>query len=247
MLNKILDYSIISPNIRIKREDKNYTHVIVKGSPQRIKIPKKLNKELIYLFGAIVGDGHLSLIYRKNEKYPVLKLGIYNNSKKYLEKLNIIFIKEFNQALRIYKKKGNNCFALETGNKLIWLFFHKHLNIKNKKINLQVPKEIRDKNLFKYFLAGLFDTDGYYSETFGIMLGGTHYELLDHIKELSQQYHGIKFLGPRMNILRTNGKTYKRCYMKTSTYSNHKFRKVIPLMHEKYMSPPGFEPGTTTL
>ena len=193
-----------------------------------------LNKEIAYLSGVIMGDGNLAFIERNDRIKPMVRLNIFNNSKSYLKLINNIFKKEFDLNLKLYKKKGDNCYILETYNRDICIFFSELLNIKNKKINMQVPLSVQNKKIFKYFLAGLFDTDGYYSDTFGIMMGGTQLDFLSQIGELCTEHHGIKIRGPYKNTLRQNGKEYSRCYLKTSTYTNHIFWKEIPLVHEKY-------------
>lgn len=236
MLNKILDYSIISKDIRILEETSDYyTLKLRRSSHKHVRIPKKITKEIAYLFGAIMGDGSLTLAKRKESSYPMTKLEIFNNSKEYLTKLNKILYKYFRVPTIIYKKKDCDCFSLYLANKFVWLYFSKNLNIKNKKLNLKIPKKVNNKKLFRYFLAGLFDTDGYYSKTYGMMLGGTQYNLLNNIKKSSLEYHKIVFLGPKMNTLKVKEKIYYRCYMNTSRYSNSRFRKSIPLIHEKYL------------
>ncbi|MDD5133055.1 MAG: LAGLIDADG family homing endonuclease [Candidatus Nanoarchaeia archaeon] len=229
MLNKILDYSIISKDSILLEEKEGYIFTKVKRSNHKIKLPKEVNKDVAYLFGVIMGDGRLEKSIRKVSKYPRTKLYIYNDSKQYLIRLNEYLKKEFNVPTRIYKKNYNNCYVLEINNKFVWLYFSKYLNIENKKLNLQIPKEVQNRELFKHFLAGLFDTDGYFSKVYGIMLNGSNYTFLLEINKLCEKYYKIKMLGPYKNILKKDGKEYSRCSISTSMPYNEQFKEIVPL------------------
>lgn len=248
MLNEILDYSIISPKIRIISENEKYIFPKLGASGHNIKIPKKINKKIAYLFGAIVGDGSLSLVNRREGTYPRTKLNIYNNSLDYLKILDLSFQELFDVPTRIYKKRYNNCYVLELNNKFVWLFFSKHLKIQGKKTNLQIPKEVRNKGLFKHFLAGLFDTDGFYNRSnkvYGTMLCGSNYEFLLEINRLCLEYYGIKMLGPYKNLLKVGEKIYARCMITTKKSDSNLFRSIIPL--KRCMGLAGIEPATSAL
>lgn len=204
--------------------------VKVRRSPFQIKLPK-LNSDIAYLSGVIFGDGNLTLIKRKASKYPRTKLKLYNSSFNFLLELNEIIHNNFNYNGKIYKKKDKNCYILELNNKIIWLYFTKFIGIKpKKKINLHVPYILRKKGILKYFIAGLFDTDGYFSRNrFGIMMTGKNYAFLKEIKTLTRKFYNFNFLGPYKDKIELNGKIRYRAQINLSTICNSIFSDIIPL------------------
>lgn len=233
IVKQILDKKIIEGNTTVYKEDGN-VFIKMKKSKFRIKIPK-IDKNIAYLVGAIFGDGNISLVSRKDvSKYPRTKLRIYNASLNYVKMLNEITKKHFNICGRIYKRE-ENCFILEFNNKIIWLYLSKIGNIKpHKKTNLKIPSILKSSTLFKHFIAGLMDTDGYFSRVFGIMMHGSNKEFLNVIKILSRKFYGLEFLGPYENTIIQDGKERYRVIMRLKTAHNGLFRKIIPLKHEKY-------------
>ena len=220
-----IDKKIIGSKVYIKSN-----LIKMKRSPFQIKIPK-LNSDIAYLGGAIFGDGNLTLIKRKVSKYPRTKLRIINSSKNFLKYLNKIFLDNFNANGKIYKKKNSNCYILEINSKIIWLYFTKVIGMKaKKKINLHIPSIFRTKTMLKYFIAGLFDTDGYYSNgRFGIMMTRKNYNFLKEIKLLTKKFYKFNFLGPYKDKINLNGKIHERARINLSTFCNSEFRKIIPL------------------
>lgn len=118
------------------------------------------------------------------------------------------------------------------------MYFNKLLDIKSeKKFHLKLPQELINPNLFKHFLAGFMDTDGYFSGTsFGIMLNGTNKNLLENIIKLSNEFYGIEYRKLCENTLIQNGKEMKRVMINTKSSSRDNFRRSIPLRNKKYGS-----------
>ena len=204
--------------------------VSVRRSPFQIRLPE-LNSDIAYLSGVIFGDGNLTLIKRRDSRYPRTKLKVYNSSRDFLLELNEIIHNNFNYNGRIYKKKDKNCYILELNNKIIWLYFTEFIRIKpKKKINLHIPYVLRNKGILKYFIAGLFDTDGYFSRgRFGIMMNGKNYIFLKEIKTLTREFYNFNFLGPYKDKIELNGKIRYRVQINLSTICNSMFLDIIPL------------------
>ena len=228
----IFDPKILGSEFQIKSN-----LICVRRSPFQISIPN-LNSDIAYLSGVVFGDGNLTLIKRKTSKYPRTKLKVYNSSENFLLKLNRILLKNFNYSGKIYRKKDKNCYILEINNKLVWLYFTKFIKIKpKKKVNLHIPTVFRNRNMLKHFIAGLFDTDGYFSKCrFGIMMTGKNYNFLNEIKLLTKKFYNFNFLGPYKDKIKLNGKFRERAQINLSTVCNSEFIKIIPL---KIKSGPG--------
>ena len=221
----IFDPRIIGSELRV------YSNFVkVRRSPFQIKLPE-VNPEIVYLSGVIIGDGNLTLIKRKVSKYPRTKLKIYNSSLDFLLKVKDIIKNNFNYDGRIYKKKDKKCYVLESNNKLVWLYFTKFIGMRpEKKVNLHVPCVARNKDMLKYFIAGLFDTDGYFSRgRFGIMMTGKNYTFLKEIKNLTKSFYGFNFLGPYKDEVKFNGKKRNSVQINLSTVCNSSFSSIIPL------------------
>lgn len=204
----------------------------------RIRLPSKINEDIAYLAGVIAGDGS---VYRHPNKYtnfPRTKIMIFNASRIFLEKLNIIFKTNFGYIGCIKKKVDKNCYILTIHSKIIWLYFTKIISLPLNKKYLKVPRTLKNKKLFKYFLAGFFDTDGYFSGTFGCMLGGRNFQFLSQITKLSKRFYVLNFSKPKINVLRVNNKRYLRAYTQLKSSDITRFRETIPLIHERYFNGP---------
>ena len=237
MFYHILDDSIVEPKFEILQDTKEFTRVKLKRSNQIVKIPKVISCQIAYLLGVVAGDGHLSVRQRKISRFPCTKLLIFNNSKDFILYLEIMLKKTFSMKSKVYKKSYNNCFVLEVNNKLVWLFFSKNLGIQNKKYDLRVPNLVQNKELFKFFLAGIIDTDGYFDKSnkvYGLTLGGSHFNFLLQIQKLCMKFYEIKMIGPYKGIIKQNNKTYFRCELYTSAYFTKKFQEIIPLIKKKW-------------
>jgi hypothetical protein len=211
------DYSSFSNVIKVRR------------SRYKIKIPV-LNPQVSYLCGAIAGDGNLTLIRRKDSIYPRTKLRVINSSEEFLNYLNNIIFQNFGYSAKIYKK-GDGCFVLESNNKVVWLYITYLTGMKaGKKKNLHIPKRLRNRILLKHFLAGLFDTDGYYSRgRYGLMMSQKNHNFLHEIKSLGKRFYNLNFLGPYTDKIEFDGKSFRRSQINLSTKCNDNFIKVIPL------------------
>ena len=228
---KLYDKDIIS-DLRIKHEDEERIVFGVKRSHFRITIPKQVTPEIAYLAGAIAGDGSFYLSHFSNRIYPRIRLRITSGDREYLEFLNGLFISNFGAGGRIVDRK-RKCWDLHNNHRVIWLYFRKVLGLDKKK--LRVPEQTANAQLFRFFLAGFFDTDGYCSNgTFGTMLCGRSETFLRQLSEYSLRFYSFEFSKVRLNTLVRGDKTFLRAYMTLKKRDGDRFRKLIPLRKKKY-------------
>ena len=201
------------------------------------KVPFVLDERISYLAGVILGDGNICKSKRKksNTSFPSIRLSVFNSSNKFLARINRLFFDLFGVSGTIKKKNYCNCYSLVFNSKIVWLFFVKLLSLPvGKKSNLKIPVEVITPDLFKYFVAGLMDTDGYFSECFGIMMAGSNFDFLKSVKKYCNSFYGIEFRKNNFNVLRANNKIYTRARITVRTSSARKFIEAIPLIHERW-------------
>ncbi len=208
--------------------------VKVKRSKYVTKIPAEPSCEAAYLGGAIAGDGCFKKSSRKNTKYPRIAIAITNKSKRYLELLNRLFLECFAYSGQIVKRKDKDYYDLLVSNRIIWLYFRNGIGLPQDKSRLALPKMFERGKLCRNFIAGLFDTDGYFSGgTFGIMLEGKNYPFLCQIKRAAGE-QGIIFGKISRNTLVVGKKKFHRTIMRLRTMSVGAFWTRVPLRHDKY-------------
>ncbi len=232
-----LDTKIVSSDMHIVKNESNFM-IKMKRSKFSVTIPYEVTPEISYLSGAIAGDGNITLTERIITKYPRVKVRLFNSSKSYLSKINRLFMNVFGVKGVMYKKKNQACFVLEINNKIVWLYFVNVIGLKPKrKEYLEVPKLTENENLFKYFIAGLFDTDGFFSDrdrVFGIMMTGKNANFLERIKNLSKKFYDLDFNGIRFSTLIVEKKAFLRAQMTLKKRCVELFKRIIPLAHPKY-------------
>ena len=238
LILKLIDKNIIGTEIYTKNKG---DHILfrMKRSPYSVNVPIEITSNIGYLIGVIMGDGNISLTSRKHCKYPRTRITIYNNSINYLESLNRILQNEFGISGLIWKKKYNNCYVLGLNNKIVFSYFVKFIGlVAAKKLYLNLPKLIKKKEIFKYYLAGLMDTDGFFTNnTFGIMMNGTNYDFLRKIRNIAYNHYKIKFRKHAISKIHVRGKEFIRAAMSLSTYSKQDFLNIIQLRHERWVRP----------
>jgi|SRR3989338_2816738 len=207
----------------------------VKRSKYLTFIPSRVNADIAYLSGTIAGDGSYKVSKRKNVKYPRAVITITNKSKSFLEDLNSRLVKNFRYEGKIYKYSGKNCYDLQISNRVIFLYFRRIIGLTKDNSKVKIPKSVSTKKLLKFFIAGIFDTDGYYSrDTFGIMMTGKNYYFLKQVKKQTYQNYKLSFGKIGRNILHARDKVYERVIMRLKSDCRRQFLRTIPLRHEKY-------------
>src|SRR3989344_7048459 len=219
------------------RTSKNNGKILMwaKRSKYKIIMPTEVNEKLAYITGVIVGDGNITITERGITKYPRMTLIIFNASKSYLEFLNKEFYGVFGIGGKIMKKLDKECYKLTITKKLIILYFLKIMGLTaGKKKVLKIPEAVKNKRLFKFFIAGLYDTDGYFSQTFGIMMSGSNYNFLKEITLLLERYYNISSRKLYFGNLITKTGLKTRAQTQIRARDVEKFIEIIPLKHSKY-------------
>jgi len=209
--------------------------VRVKRSKYLTKIPLKPNEEIAYLSGVIAGDGSFKVSKRPGIAYPRAVITITNKSKRLLNYINVLLERNFKYQAKIYRYNTRNVYDMQISNRIIFLYFRRAIKMPIDKSKLKIPRLFSGKRLLKFFTAGIFDTDGYYSRNiFGIMMSGRNYRFLAQMKKGLSNEYGISFGKITRNTLYARGKTYYRASMVLRAKSRNDFWKTIPIQHEKY-------------
>lgn len=118
----------------------------------------KLDKETAELAGVIAGDGYLH-----KDTNRIIITGSLDDLYYYKYYLIPKFIGNFKIKPILYKRKNENSYFLQIENKHIFSFFVNQLKMVrgSKKNRVLIPNGIiKNKELSKNFIRGLFDTDG---------------------------------------------------------------------------------------
>ena len=236
--DKIYDRTILS-DLRIKHDDEEKVIFSVKRSHYLITVPKKVTPDIAYLAGAIAGDGcfyfcRFNSWNHPNRVYPRVRLTVTGSDESYLECLNDLLAKSFGACGHVHREtRKRNCFVLLYNHRIVWLYFRNILKLDKRK--LLVPDEVANKDLFRFFLAGFFDTDGYESKgCFGSMIGAKNLLFLQQLVAYSAKFYGLNFREVKVNALIRPERIFYRAYTVLKKSENEKFRTVIPLRNRKY-------------
>ena len=127
---------------------------------RNVTSPNKESKKLAEFFGILTGDGYMNT-YRKYD-YVIEIAGNKLYDKDYLVIYVSNLIKElFNVSPRYIEKKNQNSIYLRIRSKVIFNYLLNNDFKKGRKGNIKIPAwVINNKEFMKYFIKGLFDTDG---------------------------------------------------------------------------------------
>jgi len=125
-----------------------------------LKLPTKMSEEMAELIGAHFGDGCLCLA--KNHTYSIAYCGNLIKDKEYFDYLLKLILRNYNLRFKksICSKKSS--LVIRTYSKKLFYFYKLCLQIPSgAKNNLKIPNYIKKNKIYlKFFLRGLFDTDG---------------------------------------------------------------------------------------
>jgi len=218
--------------LRIAAETPECVIFKMKHSRYWVRIPKIPTNEIAYLAGAIAGDGNLPVVARKKVIFPTVRIRIYKKSVKYLIQVRESFRSEFQVDGRIHANYKKRCPFLCVDNKVVFLYFSRFLGINKKQ--LFIPIQLKNKDLFRHFLAGFFDTDGFRTHSFGMMLGAQSLAFMRELKDYCLIEYNLHFGKIGENTLNVNGKDYFRCQMLLKKSDENLFVQTIPLRHERW-------------
>ena len=198
----------------------------------------KLTKKTAYLAGVIIGDGHISDSFKsktsKSKDYRIV-IDIADKDYLYLITKLIKSVIRTKSIPKNSKPRGNRkerlCFQFR--NKSFFYFLTRFLEIKKgaKSSEVVIPAKIKNspESIKKYFLAGLFDTDGgFRGNTLGFTSASE--ELITDISRILIEF-SIKHFSEKW----LNQKYDKNYYgLKIRRKEIDKFLNTFPLQnHEK--------------
>lgn len=234
---ELYDSSIVS-DFRPEKASGGYL-VRVKRSKYVTRIPDEPNEDIAYLAGVIAGDGGFRLHIRRQVDFPTVRITIVNKERTFLDNVNETFSRVFGYSGKIFKSKATNCSYLFVNNRIIFLYFTRIIGLPFNKARLNFPERFSSEPLAKSFLAGVFDTDGYYGRrdrTFGIMLRGKNERFLEQIRAKAAEYN-LVFGKISISTALLNRSRFLRASMKLHIACVPDFFRQIPLRHEKYVGP----------
>ena len=161
--------------------------------------------EVAYLAGVITGDGSLNVCKRKKGGYHY-RIQIVGH-KEDLERFAVLFKELFNYKPTVHRdKRKANCYLININSSAIFFYFLKLGLSSGKKRNLKVPTAIAaNAALFKHYMFGLIDTDGYI-ENNRVQLKQKEETFLKELVQLMQAHFNIKSNPPKVNY--TDGKPF---------------------------------------
>lgn len=224
----------------------------------------KLNKNFAVLYGIMLGDGCLSLVYEKKKFVSIT--GNANDDVPFFETvIKPILKKLINKEISIKFRKNENTIDLNFINNNLFDYIHSHgFPIGKKGNQLFIPKIFYDKKLVKYVLQGFFATDGSLVLTDN---NGTLYPRVEVngiakglIEEISLFLNSLNikcnlYLAKRKNLSYTNQEQYRiqingkdnlKKYVKFIGFVNPKQIEKLAYYYKK-MAVPRVELGTPTL
>jgi intein/homing endonuclease len=132
----------------------------------KVTLPKELNEEIAYLCGFIAGDGHIKDEFNlkrrgKNAEYSI---SVYDSSKKFIDFLTFLFVKNFKANTNCHYTKKGNLFTLRCTSKPIYRFFTQVIKMQCGRDtgNIRIPQLIKNssKEIKLAFIRGFFDAEG---------------------------------------------------------------------------------------
>ena len=169
-----------------------------------VKIPE-INDKVAYLAGVITGDGDLNRCKRKTGglRYRVGITGRREFSKQVSDLIKDIF----QYTPGFYKdKRKKNCYSVIISCAAVFFFFTELGFRAGKKRNLRVPSVIaKDASLFKHFMCGLIDTDGFLDKK-RVQLKQRDRGFMKDLVRLLKKHFDIISNSPKVNY--TEGKPY---------------------------------------
>jgi len=165
-----------------------------------IKLPFKNSAKLAYFIGWVLGDGCLRTPIKRKRGGYYWSVEI-TCEKKWTLLLQKIIYDLFSYKARIKPDKNKkNCWRVNVDSIIIFRFLNRILGLNYGKKSGNLPWLVEftsDKKIFKNFLAGIMDSDGYRGKYLALIQQDKKF--LEKIKIKSKELLDIEFTGPRVN------------------------------------------------
>jgi len=181
-------------NLSNVTEFRNVKWFRAKRSSRVIKLPIKMTDDLAYFLGVIVGDGYVKKLKRKKGGYywEIIITGRMD----YIEYLSKLTSSLFNYIPTVTKdKRRGNSYILRISSMIIFRYLTRIFGFCSGEKSGNIPKIkfVYDSSyLFKNFLAGLIDTDGYINSKYAALIQKDR-KFLEIIRLKSEELLGFKF------------------------------------------------------
>jgi len=201
--------------------------------PPAAKWVAKPSKELAYILGISHGDGNITK-NEANHEY-IIQVGVID--KEFAEMFSKVMAKLLDTSY--HKPRWNEKekkWRVRYKSKAFYLWYKKC-----EEKGLEGFKKFIEynKQTVKYYLKGLYDSDGYNYRNRKIHLGNTNIELLEYVQYLLKKYFNIKSTGPYLNK-KAGTKTIING-VKTTTKHNCYYISITRKLHvEKFLEEIGF-------
>ena len=190
-----------------------------------VRLVREVDERLAYAIGVLLGDGYVS----SNGYY----LSATFDDGEYM-KAFVDSISEFLPESRPSIRDNGTSTVVTYGSKIFAEFLSRAFGIpKGKKGNWDVPHLVLSNDeLMRYFLAGLFDADGYVDPNGPSIVLTTKSE-----SAARKVWYALQRLGIISTVTRVKNKGFKEGYVFRVTISGvedlRKFRSLIPLRHSR--------------
>jgi replicative superfamily II helicase len=138
---------------KLGENPEEYLDVVMSKAGQKpVRIPKKLDKDLSWLIGAVAGDGHI--------ESSAVKLSGSEN--RLLERFKDIVDQKLERDVSVTERKKDNVKTCSFNAKAVSDILHDHFGIPREKKarNLKIPEIGLPDELLASYIRGLLDTDG---------------------------------------------------------------------------------------
>ena len=210
------------PNDGIPPEEAQY---LISVNSRPVRIVREVNEKLSYAVGVILGDGYIS----SNGYYVSATFDDSSYMNAFISALS-----EFLPESEPEIKRNNGYTVLTYGSKIFAEFLHRVFGIpKGRKEKIDMPDLVlSNDDLLRYFIAGLFDADGYVDEKGPAVILTTKSENLAR-----KVWYALQRLGIISTVSRVKNRGYKEGVIFRVTVRGVddliRFNRSVPLMHSR--------------
>jgi hypothetical protein len=196
---------------------------VLRGSKLKVRIPS-INENLAYLLGFLYGDGCLGKPQPRKKiggvrfKVTICLPGSEKGTAQ-VQHICSIFKGLFNYEPRVrnrQRKGRKDWLEIEINSAVIYAYFFLLGFPSGEKYGkLKVPSVVATENLFRNFLWGLIDSDGYIAKDHRIIVVQKDRSFLDQVRDLCLRFLNVRFSIPRPNSKKVGNKIYTWYYIQT--------------------------------
>ena len=205
LLNKGFGITTISKKLGIPKSTLHYWRHNLNKPPTTRWIPKP-SSELAYVLGVLLGDGYIVREHHNNYDIELL-VKDYDFAEEFSKVMARVLDKNF-KIPRRWRRRPD-----------FWRVYYQskafHQWFKEQTLDTLKPYIEYNRDTVKYFLRGIYDSEGCNYRCKQIFLSNNDLKLLSYIQYLLKKYFSIKATGPYLNvkagsIMVKGGKRFRR-------------------------------------